>query len=138
MISSEVGGDKSDVSPTPEPGNRFRFRLRLRCVRACERSCVREMIPLWLGVGGEICGVAGPVRSGPVRAPVPIKSSSFSSSDRCFVISLTQCIFLWVGRGLVRVFRACFVGGALLDRGLGPPVPTVAVLIFRVSQSESE
>ena len=26
------------------------------CVRASERSCVREMIPLWLGSGGEICG----------------------------------------------------------------------------------
>ena len=24
-----------------QPGNRFRFRLRLRCVRACVRSCVR-------------------------------------------------------------------------------------------------
>ena len=33
------------------------------------------------------------------------------------------------GFELSLVFRACFVG-ALLDRGLGPPVPTVAVLIF--------
>ena len=31
------------------------------CVRASERSCVREMIPLWLGLGARICGV--PVRS---------------------------------------------------------------------------
>ena len=38
------------------------FALRA-CVRASERSCVREMIPLWLGVGGEICGVR-PVWSG--------------------------------------------------------------------------
>ena len=41
MPMSEVGGDESDVSPTPEPGNRFRFRLRLRCVRACERAKLR-------------------------------------------------------------------------------------------------
>ena len=27
------------------------------CVRASERSCVREMIPLWLGLGARICGV---------------------------------------------------------------------------------
>ena len=49
-------GCESDCSPTPEPGTRFRLRLRLRCVRASERSRVREMIPLWLGSGGEICG----------------------------------------------------------------------------------
>ena len=34
------------------------------------------------------------------------------------------------GFELSLVFRACFVG-ALLDRGLGPPASTVAVLIFR-------
>ena len=34
------------------------------CVRASERSCVREMIPLWLGLGARICG--GP--SGLVRS----------------------------------------------------------------------
>ena len=34
----KVGGNESDVSPAPEPGNRFRLRLRLRCVRACERT----------------------------------------------------------------------------------------------------
>ena len=27
------------------------------CVRASERSCVREMVPVWLGLGGQICGV---------------------------------------------------------------------------------
>ena len=37
------------------------------CVRASERSCVREMIPLWLGLGARICG--GPVR--PVRPSGP-------------------------------------------------------------------
>ena len=41
------------------------------CVRASERSCVREMIPLWLGLGARICGVR-PVRSGPsVRSVHP-------------------------------------------------------------------
>ena len=35
------------------------------------------------------------------------------------------------GFELSLVFRACFVG-ALLDRGLGPPVRTVAVLVFRM------
>ena len=34
------------------------------------------------------------------------------------------------GFELSLVFRACFVG-ALLDRGLGPPASTVAVLFFR-------
>ena len=33
------------------------------------------------------------------------------------------------GFELSLVFRACFVG-ALLDRGLGPPVRTVARLVF--------
>ena len=33
------------------------------------------------------------------------------------------------GFELSLVFRACFVG-ALLDRGLGPPASTVAVLVF--------
>ena len=27
------------------------------CVRASERSCVREMIPVWLGLAGQSCGV---------------------------------------------------------------------------------
>ena len=97
------------------------------CVRASERSCVREMIPLWLGVGGEICGVAGP--DGPsLQAPVRIKSSSFSSSDRCFVIVETQCIFLGGGLALFRVFRACFVVLAWLGRCLGPPAPFMPAL----------
>ena len=50
-------------------------------------------------------------------------------------------MFCGGGFELSLVFRACFVG-ALLDRGLGPPVPTVAgglgppvptvaVLVFR-------
>ena len=34
------------------------------CVRASERSCVREMIPLWLGSGGEICGGPPSLRPG--------------------------------------------------------------------------
>ena len=38
-------------------------------------------------------------------------------------------MFFGGGFELSLVFRACFVG-ALLDRGLGPPVRTVAVLIF--------
>ena len=125
---SEVGGNESDVSPTPEPGNRFRLRLRLRCVRACERAKLRARDDSSVARRGrrDLWGV----RSGPVRAPVPIKSvrapvriksSSFSSSDRCFVISLTQCIFLGVGPMRFRVFRACFVVLAWLGRGLGPP-----------------
>ena len=40
-------------------------------------------------------------------------------------------MFCGGGFELSLVFRACFVG-ALLDRGLGPPVPTVAVLVFRI------
>ena len=52
----------------PEPGNRFGLRLRLRWVRACVRSCVRRMSPLWLGVAGlENPGVRPPVRPGPRR-----------------------------------------------------------------------
>ena len=40
-------------------------------------------------------------------------------------------MFLGGGFELSLVFRACFVG-ALLDRGLGPPVRTVTVLVFRM------
>ena len=39
-------------------------------------------------------------------------------------------MFCGGGFELSWVFRACFVG-ALLDRGLGPPASTVAVLVFR-------
>ena len=35
------------------------------CVRASERSCVREMIPQWLGLAARICGTRRP---SPVRA----------------------------------------------------------------------
>ena len=35
------------------------------CVRASERSCVREMIPQWLGLAVRICGV--PSRPVPTR-----------------------------------------------------------------------
>ena len=40
-------------------------------------------------------------------------------------------MFLGGGFELSLVFRACFVG-ALLDRGLGPPVRTVTALVFRM------
>ena len=48
---------------------------------------------------------------------------------------MREMILLWLGLfgggfELSLVFRACFVG-ALLDRGLGPPASTVAVLVFR-------
>ena len=56
-------------------------------------------------------------------------------------------MFLGGGPALSCVFRACFAG-ALLDRGLAPPVFMVAAMLFcmcfasvlrvRVSQSESE
>ena len=54
-FKSEIGGKKGR-RPTPI-GKSISIALALRaCVRASERSCVREMIPLWLGSGGEICG----------------------------------------------------------------------------------
>ena len=98
---------------------------------------MREMIPLWLGVGGEICGLYGPS----VQAPVRIKSSSFSSSDRCFVISLTQCIFLGGDLALFRLFRACFVvltwlGRRLAPRRFGPGDWSVILCESFVSQCE--
>ena len=64
--------------------------LALRaCVRASERSCVREMIPQWLGLAARICGTR-PVVVVVVRAAVPIESSSFLNSDRCILIAMTQ------------------------------------------------
>ena len=43
--------------------------VRVACERPSERSCVCEMIPLWLGAGGQICGyhsVPPSLRPGPV------------------------------------------------------------------------
>ena len=61
MIASEVGGSESGVSSLPNQEIDFDFGCDcVACVRASERSCVREMIPLWLGLGARICG--GPVR----------------------------------------------------------------------------
>ena len=64
---SEVGGNESDVSPTPEPGNRFRFRLRLRCVRACERAKLRARDDSSVAGAGRanLWGSGPSVRSGP-------------------------------------------------------------------------
>ena len=48
---------ESDASPPPNREIDFDCACAcVACVRASERSCVREMIPLWLGSGGEICG----------------------------------------------------------------------------------
>ena len=49
------------------------------CERASERSCVREMIPLWLGLAIRICGVRPSVR--PSLRP-PLDFLSFQDSDR--------------------------------------------------------
>ena len=65
---SEVGGSESGFSPPPYREIDFGFGCDcVACVRASERSCVREMILLWLGLGARICG--GPVRS--VRSGPP-------------------------------------------------------------------
>ena len=49
------------------------------CVRASERSCVREMIPMWLGLAIRICGVRPSV---PPSVPPPLDFLSFQDSDR--------------------------------------------------------
>ena len=57
LVVSEVGGCESGVSPPPNREIDFGFGCDcVACVRASERSCVCEMIPLWLGSGGQICG----------------------------------------------------------------------------------
>ena len=63
LMRSEVGGSEYCVSPPPNREIDFGFGCDcVACVRASERSCVREMIPLWLGLGARICGGPGPVR----------------------------------------------------------------------------
>ena len=54
------------------------------CVRASERSCVREAILQWLGVGARICGSSSVVRRppSPVRAAISMKSSRSETFDR--------------------------------------------------------
>ena len=55
---SEVGGVRATLVLPPNREIDFDCAcVCVACVRASERSCVREMIPLWLGSGGEICGV---------------------------------------------------------------------------------
>ena len=77
-------GCGAGFSPTLEPGNRFRLRLRLRCVRASERSCERETILQWLGLGARICKhmwVVVVVRPS-VRAAISMKSLRSETFDR--------------------------------------------------------
>ena len=51
------------------------------CVRGSERSCERETILQWLGLGARICGSS--VRpSSVVRAAISMKSSRSESFDR--------------------------------------------------------
>ena len=112
----------------PELGNRFRLRLRLRCVRASERSCVREMIPLWLGSGGEICGypslppsVCPSVRPG-AGPDEKLELFEFRPMNRDRVELLN--VPVWWSRCVV--FVSCvFCVCALLDRCLGQPVAMV-------------
>ena len=57
LMRSEVGGSESGVSPPPNREIDFGFGCDcVACVRASERSCVREMIPVWLGLAARICG----------------------------------------------------------------------------------
>ena len=102
------------------------------CVRASERSCVREMILQWLGAGARICGsvVVHPsssIRPGghlgkKVRAARPLTDDSHSfGGGECFPI-------------LVSSFRWCFVRVSWVSCWivvLDPPASTVAVLVFR-------
>ena len=105
------------------PSNReidFGF-VCVACVRACERAKLRARDDSSVARRGRRDLWGGRSVRPSLRAPVRIKSSSFSSSDRCFVISLTQCIFLGVGPMRFRAFRACFVVLAWLGRRLAPP-----------------
>ena len=53
------------------------------CVRASERSCERETILQWLGLGARICGSSVAVRRRPsVRAAISMKSSRSETFDR--------------------------------------------------------
>ena len=67
MIISEVGGVRAALALPPNREIDFDCAcVCVACVRASERSCVREMIPLWLGSGGEICrGPSLPPGAGP-------------------------------------------------------------------------
>ena len=60
LMRSEVGGSESGVSSPPN--REIDFGFGCDCVRASERSCVREMIPVWLGLAIRICGVPPSLR----------------------------------------------------------------------------
>ena len=56
-LSSEFGGVRAALELPPNREIDFDCAcVCVACVRASERSCVREMIPLWLGSGGRIRG----------------------------------------------------------------------------------
>ena len=117
------------------------------CVRASERSCVREMIPLWLGSGGEICGYPSvPPGGGPdqklelfefrpmIRDRVELLNVPVWWS-RCVVC--VSCVF----RGGVRCWMAVLDPPvSLCQRVLDPPVSLCQRVSGEsfVSQSESE
>ena len=81
MIISEVGGSESDVSPPPNREIDFDCAcVCVACVRASERSCERETILQWLGLGARICASSSVVVV--VRAAMLKKSSRSETFDR--------------------------------------------------------
>ena len=102
-------GDWGKKGEKPHPNWEIDFDCAcVACVRASERSCVREMIPQWLGLAVRICGARRRRRPSVVRAEVPIDSSSFRNSD-CILIAMTHLVFCGGGPVPSLVFRACFV-----------------------------
>ena len=83
------------------------------CVRASERNCGREMIPLLPRVGGQICG--GPSGAGPDQK-LELFEFRPMIRDRVELLSVP----VWWSRCVVCFVRVSW-RRALLDRGLGPP-----------------
>ena len=128
---SEVGGVSPALALPPN-----QEVVSLRCVR-CEAVCARDMTPVWLGLGGLICGVCQKSVRPSSRGKVVFKSLSSETSDRCIVPIGKLRVFLGGGPELSCVF------GVLFDRfwldfvSLGPRPQPSRLLVFVCCLCES-
>ena len=66
VAKSEVGGVRAALALPPNREIDFDCAcVCVACVRASERSCERETILQWLGLGARICGSSSVVRRRP-------------------------------------------------------------------------
>ena len=104
---SEVGGVRATLVLPPNREIDFDCAcVCVACVRASERSCVREMIPLWLGAGGRICGYP----SVPPGAGRDQKLELFEFRPMIGDRVESLGVIVWWSRCVVCFVEACVVG----------------------------